>query len=397
MAIELTMPKLGLTMDEGTINSWLKKEGDYIEAGKTLLTVETDKVTIDVESPVSGTLLKILVKEGETVPVSQPIGYIGQPGEILPDAKVQEKVPPQHTPEFTKPVEITTSIPGSGTERPVSISPIARKLAAENKIDFSDVQGTGPGGRIIEEDIQKLIKANDSEDKNKHYRAEKISPLKRITAQRMAESFRETPHFYLQKQLNVDKLVAIKEKLISDTKQSNSFHVTYTDFLLKNLALTLQSHPYLNASWVEDNIHLFQAINLGFAVASPKGLVVAVIKDAQIKSLSDIAMERSDLSKKAKENLLSQDDVSGGTFTLTNLGMYGIDNFLPIINPPQSAILAVGAISEKPVVYDHQIGIHQMLDVTLAADHRVVDGAQAAEFLVSFTEILTNWPDKLFA
>lgn len=394
MAIELTMPKLGLTMDEGTINSWLIKEGDQIEAGKTLLTIETDKVTIDVESPATGTLLKILVKEGETVPVSQLIGYIGQPGEILPDVKAQKK-PSQLKPESPKPVNQAISNLGSATDKPVSISPIARKLATENKIDFSMIQGTGPGGRIIEEDIRNALKAKEIEKEGTLYRTEKVTPLKRKMAQKIAESFREVPHFYLQKQLIVEKLVALREKLLLDSQKSNSVHLTYTDFLLKSLAVTLQSHPYLNASWAEDNIHLFHAINLGFAVATPRGLVVAVIKDAQTKSLADIALERSDLSKKAKENLLSQDEVSGGTFTLTNLGMYGIDSFMPIINPPQCAILATGAISEKPVAQDHQIVLQQTLAVTLAADHRVVDGTQAAEFLVTFAELLTERPEQL--
>jgi len=395
MAIELTMPKLGLTMDEGTINSWLIKEGEYIEAGKTLLTIETDKVTIDVESPASGTLLKIFVKEGETVPVSHLIGYLGRPGEALPERLVQEKPTSNFVPAKIKPEKIDNLRSSFQTGLPILISPIARKLAEANNLDYSTIKGTGPGGRIVEEDIQKVLKAENANEANKLYRLEKISPLKRVTAQKMTESFRDVPHFYLQKQIMVDKMVELRERLNSNTQQNTLIHLTYTDFFLKSIAVSLQSHTWLNACWAEDGIHLFNEVNLGFAVATPKGLVVAVIKDAQSKSLTTIAKERGELSKKAKENSLTQDDISGGTFTLTNLGMYEIDSFMPIINPPQTAILAIGGISEKPVVEDHKVEVRQVLNITLAADHRTVDGVQAAEFVNSFTQLITDNPDKL--
>ena len=352
-------------------------------------------MTIDVESPATGTLLKILVKEGETVPVAQLIGYLGQPGEIAPEENINKKNTQSQISEMPTQVEITRHDPNPEILKPLSISPIARKLAEANQIDYSLIIGTGPGGRIVEADIQNILNADNSVKSENSFRVEKISASKRLTAQKMSESFRDVPHFYLQKQLNVDKLVALREELNNTPVQVGAIHLTFTDFLLKGLAVSIQSHSYMNSSWHEEGIHIYDSVNLGFAVASSKGLIVAVIKDSQSKSLYEIANERSELSKKATDNLLSHDDVSGGTFTLTNLGMYGIDNFLPIINPPQSAILAIGAISEKPVVQNHKVEIHFVLDITLAADHRVVDGAQAAEFIATFVKVLTDSPNQL--
>ena len=395
MVTEITMPKLGLTMEEGTVTYWLVKEGQPVVAGKPLLTVETDKVSIDVEAPANGILLKILVEEGITVPISTIIAYIGEQGE-----KVPEKVEKPAEPEATAPAMIRTvgKQPAASPRepgKPVSISPIAKKMAAENHIPYENIIGSGPGGRIVEDDIRKAIQESVQKKPEVPFTVEKLSSIKRVTAQRMSESFQTVPHFYLRRQLNMEKIAALKDRLGQDAGLAGQVKITYTDLLLKALAEALKAHPYLNASWSEEGIRLYQTVNLGLAIAVPQGLVVAVIKDAGSKSLENIAMERATLVEKAGAGKLTQDDIRDGTFTLTNLGMFDIDDFSPIINPPQSGILAIGTIAEKVVAENHQVQIRRMMNVTLAADHRVVDGAQAAEFLKSFAELVDVKPELL--
>ena len=395
MVTEITMPKLGLTMEEGTVTYWLIKEGQPVEGGKPLLTVETDKVSIDVESPASGILLKILVEEGNTVPISTLIGYIGEPGEMIPEATEKQAKAEEIVSSAVKMVEKVTVTTQKEVGKPVSISPLARKLAVDNQIAYEGITGTGPGGRIIEDDIRKAMQMSTPEKQGVSFTLEKLSPIKRITAQRMSESFQNVPHFYLRRQLNMEKMAALKDRLGQDAGLAGQAKITYTDLLLKALAEALKMHPYMNASWSEEGIRLYQKVNPGFAIALPQGLVVAVIKDSHSKLLATIARERALLIEKAGTGKLDQDDLSGGTFTLSNLGMFDIDDFSPIINPPQSGILAIGTIAEKPVVENHQVQIRRMMNVTLAADHRVVDGAQAAEFLKSFAELVEVKPELL--
>ena len=211
----------------------------------------------------------------------------------------------------------------------------------------------------------------------------------------MSESFQNVPHFYLRRQLNMEKMAVLKDRLGQDAGLAGQVKITYTDLLLKALAEALKDHPYLNASWSDEGIRLYQKVNLGVAIALPQGLIVAVIKDANSKTLGEVARERADLVEKANSNKLDPADINGGTFTLTNLGMYDIDDFSPIINPPQSAILATGKISEKPVSENRQVQIRRVMNVTLAADHRVVDGAQAAQFLKSYAELVEMNPELL--
>jgi pyruvate dehydrogenase E2 component (dihydrolipoamide acetyltransferase) len=376
MATEITMPKLGLTMEEGTINSWLVKEGGLVEMGKPFLSIETDKVT-----PASGTIIKILVEEGSTVPISTVIGYIGEPGETIPDEKKQDKPKDDIVIKLAKPADKKIPIAKSEGNKRVSISPLARKLSVKNNIDYSSIVGTGPNGRIVEEDVRGIIKGKQDESFDIPFDLEKQSSAKRLTAQRMSESFQNAPH---------ENMKILREKMIEKGKRDKPLRVTYTDFLIKALAETLIAHPYLNASWSSDGIRLYHVANIGFAVATLQGLVVAVIKDAKSKSIIDIANERNTLVEKAKSSILRLEDVGGGTFTLTNLGMYGIDEFSPILNPPQSGVLAVGAIVKKPVAENNNIVLRNMMNVTLAVDHRVVDGAQAADFLMFFADLISK-------
>ncbi len=395
MAIEITMPKLGLTMEEGTVTYWLVKEGQPVVAGKPLLTVETDKVSIDVEAPANGILLKILVEEGVTVPISTTIAYIGEPGENVPEKVEKQAEPEAIAPAMTRTVEKQAAASPRESGKPVSISPIAKKMAVENNIPYENINGSGPGGRIVEDDIRKAIQEMTQEKLEEAFTVEKLSSIKRVTAQRMSESFRNVPHFYLRRQLNMEKMAVLKERLGNDANLAGQGKITFTDLMLKALAEALKDHPYLNAAWSDEGIRLYQKVNLGVAIAVTQGLVVAVIKDAGSKSLQNIALERATLVEKAGAGKLTQDDIGDGTFTLTNLGMYDIDDFSPIINPPQSGIVATGKIAEVPVVENHQVQIRRMMNVTLAADHRVVDGAQAAQFLKSLAELVEVNPEHL--
>lgn len=393
MAIEIIMPKLGLTMETGTISSWLFKEGERVQAGEALLSIETDKVTIDVEAPASGVLLKIIELQGSSVPVAQVIGFIGEPGEDLPELKQ----PPEKTIHETPPSSLkqAASTAEPDPSKPVAISPIARKLAAQHRIDYSRLTGSGPGGRIVEADILGQLEQQPS-PAEPPYELKPLSSLQKLAALRMSQSAHDAPHFYLKREVIVDELVKLRERLLPEYEQDQNIRLTFTDLMLKSTAAALVEHPYLNASWDDGAVRLYQTVNMGLAVATQQGLVVVVIKNAQKKSLAEISTERKQLTEKAQSGKLSRDDISAGTFTLTNLGMLGIDEFFPIINPPQSAILAVGSITEKPVAKQHEIVLCQTMQVTLAADHRVVDGAMGAAFLAALAHMLSEKPDKIF-
>jgi pyruvate dehydrogenase E2 component (dihydrolipoamide acetyltransferase) len=399
MINEVIMPKLGLTMDEGTILSWYKEEGEPVRAGEALLSVETDKVAIDVEAPTNGALLKIVVPEGATVPLGEVLAYIGDPGEAIPE----KTSPARDTTAPTKPTAVVkaTDTTHAVAPEPIKVSPIARKLAEENKIDLSTIRGSGPQGRIVEADIRAILSAPEKAELPPPPTAEipftlhPLSSVQRIVAQRMSESARTIPHFYLSVEINAASLVNLRQELSPEFEDRLGIRLTYTDLLLKSLALTLPEHPLLNAAFhSEVDVKLFGEINLGVAIAAGQGLVVGVIHRADRISLGEIAQARHALASKAQERKLTPQDISGGTFTLTNLGMYNVDDFSPIINPGQSAILAVGAIVERPVSQVGQLVLRPMLHLTLAVDHRVTDGVTGALFLNDLRSVLEA-PDTL--
>ena len=391
MITEVTMPKLGLTMEEGTVLSWFKREGEVIRAGEILLSVETDKVAIDVEAPINGTLLKIVVPSGITVPLGEVIAYIGNPGDIIP-----EKIKPASG--SSTPVAPGTRItepavaPAIG---PIKVSPIARKLADENKIDLSTVHGSGPQGRIVEADIRAILSEREKVAQPRvvpaevSYKLQSLTSVQKVTAQRMSESFRTIPHFYLSIELNAAPLVELRQKLLPEYEAGLGRRLTYTDLLLRALALLLPKHPLLNAAYhSESHVKLYEEINPGVAIAAGQGLVVGVIHHADRMSLEEIARACHTLTVKAQERRLTPDDISGGTFTLTNLGMYAVDDFSPIINPGQSAILATGAIVERVVSESGKLMLRPTLRMTLAVDHRVADGIAGALFLKDLRDLL---------
>lgn len=448
MATEVIMPKLGLTMTEGTIVSWLKQEGETVEKGDALLEIETDKVVLGVEAPAGGTLLKILADTGETTPLAQIIGYIGEPGEKLPqpetaptDAAPLPSPQPAVAKKKTPASQIKTSplakrlageynidlstVAGTGPQGrivkediqrvieaqkvnvqsapapPVKASPLAKRLGREHNIELSTVEGTGPQGRIVEVDIRRIIESKKTDTPAESMvevvpsQLQSITRIQRLTARRMSESFQTAPHFYLNIELPVTRLVELRANLLPYIEARFGARLTYTDFLLKALAMTLPNHPLLNASWADGQVRTFSGINLGVATATEQGLVVSVIHQAESLSLEEIIRARTALSQKAKDGKFSPDDVTGGTFTFTNLGMFGIDDFTPILNPPQSAILAAGAIVERPVGENGQVVLRPTLRLTLAIDHRVADGVDGAMFLKDLRALLDS-PETLF-
>jgi len=409
---EVIMPKLGLTMEEGTIIRWLKREGQRVEKGEPLFEVQTDKVVMEVEAPASGTLGKILTPEGETVPVVQVIAYILEPGEEAPEewpipvaiaeaglAKVVSSAKVLATPAARrhardKGIDLT-QIRGSGeggmitkedllhfleekpapevaAEERVKASPRARRLAQEKGVDLSQVRGTGPEGRITEKDFLDFLAAQELLTPG---------PIQRLTAQRMSESFTSTPHFHLTIEAKATKLVELRDRLCPIIEGKAGVRLTFTDILIVLVAKALRDHPLANASWEEGYIRIWKEINIGLATAVKEGLVVPVIKKADEKRLAQIAKERKELADKAAEGRLRLEELEGGTFTLTNLGMFGVDEFGAIINPPQSAILAVGRIAERPVVEEGQVVARPTIRLTFSVDHRVLDGAEGARFL----------------
>ncbi len=412
MITPLTMPRLGLTMEEGTLLSWLKKEGEPVRAGEPLLSVETDKVAIDVEAPASGVLLKIVVPEGATVPLETVIAYIGDPGEAIPEksaagAKGAIGAWEQGTAPITPSATVAPSAPPAPV--PIKVSPIARKLAEEHGIDLAGVQGTGPQGRIVEADIRLILSGREKappeiaaapaqagQPQETPFTLQALSTIRRTTALRMSQSARTIPHFYLNIEINAAPLAALRHRLNQELEARLGIHLTYTDLLLRALAFILPKHPLLNAAYHSDSeIKIYQEVNPGVAIsAAGHGLVVGVIHHANRMSLVEIAGRRQELAAKAQARRLSPQDISGGTFTLTNLGMYGVDDFAPIINPGQSAILAAGAIAERPWGEAGQLVLRPTLRLTLAVDHRVADGADGALFLKDLRAMLEA-PDEL--
>lgn len=385
MSKEFVMPKLGMTMEEGTITKWLKKEGDKVEKGEPIVEIMTDKVNMEVESPYDGILLKIVAKEGDVVPILQPIAIIGEEGEEVKaeESKVEEK---------KEEVKIEEEV--------IKASPAAKKLAREAGIDLSLIKGTGPDGRIVEKDVLAYIEAHKKVEVAPQitpepsvqvsqlvYREETISSIRREIAGRLSKSYREAVHITLEFTADVTDIVKIREKLKEKASSKNLPVPTFNDIFVRLVSLVLKDYPNLNAHFDGEKLTVFNTVNMGVAVAVKEGLLVPVVKEAEKKSIFEIAKITSDLVSRTREGKVLPDELSGGTFTITNLGMFGIDFFTPIINPPQVAILGIGRIREvlKPgnIVVDE-------VTLSLSVDHRVVDGAPAAMFLRDLGEALKD-------
>lgn len=406
MATEVTMPKLGLTMVEGKIVEWRKKEGEAVEKGEVLFVIETEKVTYEVEAPASGTVGSIVVPEGGTVPVGAVVAYILQPGETLAEIPAKAKaakapvaaVVPEAVLAMSQPRE-EAAITGVSTER-AKISPVARKLAEEHGIDISRVIGTGPEGRVVKEDILKAIEEAKSkppvakpavgEALPARARLLPLSSMRRTIARRMSQSFQTAPHFWIQVKVDATKLKEAREQLLPSIEKETGQRLTYTDLIIKIVARVLEDYPIVNSRWTDNGIELLEDINIGVATSVPDGLIVPVLRQANKKPLAEITRVRADIVSRGREGKLGIDEITGGTFTVTNLGMAsgGLIGGTPVLNPPEAAILLLVPIAEEPVVVDGQVVPRLCLNLTLGIDHRVLDGFIATQFLSRVKELI---------
>lgn len=460
MAVELTMPQMDQTMTKGKIGKWLIKEGDTVKEGDAVLEIETDKVTCDVESIADGVIAQLLVEEGVEVPVNAPLALIAAPGE---EVERREPSTPSVADQVSEPAP--TSPPSSSSSIPspppqpsaIKASPVARRLAEAQQVDLAEVKASGPGGRIVEADVQAYLESTapqppelDGVIKNMEAQPPvseriKASPLARrlaktheldlatvvgsgaggrivrddvlkaaeaavepapevhrevvptpvipmtgirqTIAERMTHSLQTTASVTLNTEVDVTELMELRSWL-NEKLSAKEVTLTYTDILVKVTANALRQHPRLNATLKDDGIHLMEEINIGVAVALEDGLIVPVITNADGKGLSTISEEIKTLAERARTNQLGPGELRGGTFTITNLGMFGIDAFTPIINPPECAILGVGRIVKKPAVHEDEITIRHTMHLSLSFDHRIVDGAPAAQFLQTVTEYI---------
>ncbi|GCD79175.1 pyruvate dehydrogenase complex dihydrolipoamide acetyltransferase [Schleiferia thermophila] len=430
MAEIVTMPRLSDTMTEGTVAKWHKKEGDKVKEGDLLAEIETDKATMEFESFQEGVLLYIGVNEGETAPVDSILAILGEEGEDISalidgkssdqpveskdtEKKASDEKSPQNLAsksEKEDPSEEDTEEIETEGKR-IKISPLARRLAKEKGIDINQLKGTGEGGRIIKRDIEnfkpeeapKQAAAEESKAEapapsypkettytpgpsGAPYTEEPISQMRKTIARRLAESKFSAPHFYLTIEIDMDKAMEVRRMLneISETK------ISFNDLVIKAAALALRKHPKINASWLGEKIRYNHDINIGVAVAVEEGLLVPVVRHADRKGLSTIAAEIKEYAQKAKNKKLQPSDWEGNTFTISNLGMFGIDEFTAIINPPDACIMAVGGIRQVPVVKNGEIVPGHVMKVTLSCDHRAVDGATGAAFLQTFKSLLED-------
>ena len=399
----IIMPKMGDAMEEGTLVRWLKHEGDTVQEGEPIAEIATDKATVEIEAPTSGVLRGIRVAENAVVPVNTPLAYILQEGESLPaegDGKASGAVQPtaaapQPAPAPTAVAAAPQPAPTNGEER-ILASPLARKIAAEHGIDLRQVQGTGPKGRIVERDVLAYIESRKATAvpapalaaAPAEGRTETLTRLRQITAQRTTEAHQTIPHFYLTMEIDMEEAVALRQRL---NQLDESLRVSVNDLIVKACAVAIEQHPIVNASYQNGQLVHPNGIHIGIAVAVEQGLLVAVLRHCEGKSLRRIAQESQMLIQKAREGKLMPDEMTGNTFTVSNLGMFGIEQFTAIINPPASAILAVGATKRVPVVQeDGSIVARQRMKVTMSCDHRVLDGAVGAQFLQTLRQVLEN-------
>ena len=395
MAAEVKVPRLGQGMESGTIVKWLKSEGDAVKKGEPLYELDTDKVTQEVEAEAAGVLLKIAVPEGE-VSVGTTIAFIGEQGESLPDVSGNGKVssaPPAEEKAERPAEEPPTEIPDQPVPEPepegepaprregerIKASPLARRIARERGVDLATIRGTGPEGRIIAEDLDRAAAAPARPAALPSGEAESIplTSIRKTIARRLTEAW-TVPVFQLQVSADMERantVVDAARELYPDVR------VSITDLLTKICASALARHPDVNVSFSGEALLRHPSANVGIAVAAPQGLVVPVVKGAERLTLAEIAAVRADLVERARNQKLTGEDMAGGTFTISNLGMFGVESFTAVLNPPQAAILAVGATEDRPVARDGEVVIRPTMSMTLTVDHRAVDGAPAADFL----------------
>ena len=410
MAETISMPKLGFDMAEGLLVRWVKQVGENINKGDVLAEIETDKATVEVESSASGVVLQHIVDQGTMVPVNAPIAVVGQAGEKISDPssaishqpKVESPKPdaaPQ-TPPVAASVSQAVSTSSAG---PVKASPLAKKIAKDKNINLASVQGTGPGGRVVRKDVEAALSGRQSSgigvqsaqpianDQLPISTEDKVVPttkLRQAIGRRLVESKTTIPHFYVTHEYKMEALLEFR-------KQANAFlpdneKLSVNDFILKAVALTLRQFPNLNATLRGNEVVQFGRVNVGVAVTVPGGLMTVVVKDTDLKTLRQISGEVKAMAARAREGKVKPEDVDGSTFSTSNLGMYDVEEFIAIINPPEAAILAIGSAREMPVVENGQVKVGSRMKATISVDHRVSDGAEAAQFMQTLAGFLEN-------
>jgi pyruvate dehydrogenase E2 component (dihydrolipoamide acetyltransferase) len=420
------MPKLSPTMEEGQISRWLKKEGDKVSMGEPLAEIDTDKATMEMQALGNGVLRKILINEGQSAPLGQLIAIIGEPNEDIAsllseapakqEAPKQEQAKPAEQPPPPQPQAKAAAASATPAPRPVDngqpraasadsgrmiVSPLAARMAAEAGIDLRSLQGSGPGGRIIKRDIEAAISQPKAEPSFPRavgvgeiphigasaYRDEPATEIRKTIARRLVTSLGPVPHFFLTTEIEMDRAAEMRRGI---NALDPDLKISINDVIIKVAATALVQHPQVNASFQEKFVRYYERADVGVAVAIEDGLITPVVRAADQKSLSQIAAEVRELAERARSRKLKPEEYTGATFSISNLGMFGIDEFTAVINPPEGAILAVGAMSAKPVVRDNEIVVRQMMRVTMSCDHRVIDGATGAKFLQTFKKILEN-------
>ena len=401
MATFVLMPKLGMDMEEGTIVEWFKNEGDTIKKGEPLFEVISDKANIEVEATIEGTLLKMYYKADDTVPVGRPIAAIGEAGEIAPDIDSGDSSSNMKEEPFVEEVNTPVHINSEHDmeNNRIKISPRAKKLALDNNIEYHNISGTGFSGRIVERDIKNAIESRVNKsfipepnvsDIEKDDTIIPLSGIRKIIASRMMKSLSSMAQANHRMDVDMTNIMDLRKKLNEAYKERN-IKVSVLDLLIKIVTLAIKDYPMINSSMVsDDSIVLHNYVNMGIAVATDNGLVVPVISDTHEKNIYEISSQSKLLIDKARNGKLLPEEMSQGTFTITNLGMYDVDSFTAIINPPEAAILAVGKICEKPVVENGRIAIRLISTLSLTYDHRIIDGAPAAQFLQRVKLILEN-------
>ncbi len=433
MATQVKLPRLGQGMDEGKVLQWLKGEGDTIEKGDELYEVETEKVNVEVEAPAGGTILKVLVDAGQTVAIGTTLAWIGEPGEDVPagggddggaaadgrGASVSPKgeSAPAPTPAAAKAPEPSASSEPQRAEKPaaspaapvkgeaaagsgdrVKASPLARRMASEQGVDLASLTGSGPDGRIVARDLESAVQAGAAAaapttaaaptEAGPGVERVELTSMRKTIARRLGEAW-TAPSFILNRAVDMTATNALRAKMLKTVKEGD-VRPTVSDILTKAAAVALRQHREMNAHWADDAILRFEAAHIGLAVATDAGLVVPVIRDAHAKTVKEIAADRKALVDKARNGKLTPMDFEGGTFSISNLGMMGIDSFTAVLNPPQAGILAVGATVDTPVVVDRRVEIRPMMTISLTCDHRTVDGAVGARFLQTLVEHLED-------
>lgn len=442
MATQVIMPKLSPTMEEGQLSRWLKKEGDKVSMGEPLAEIDTDKATMEMQALANGVLRKIIIKEGESAPLGQLIAVIGEPDEDISamlqgvatsTQPAQAEAKPQEASEAATPTAAPspatqpTAEPSSKAPAPAAaggngsspapkvesserliVSPLAARMAAEAGVDLRSLTGSGPGGRIVKRDIEAAMSKGQAPaaaaapatgavvkfparqtgtTEASPFVDEPISEIRRIIAKRLVTSLGPIPHFFLTTEIEMDRAAEMRRNI---NELDPELKLSINDIIIKVAAAALIAHPQVNASFQDKAVRYYERADIGVAVAIEDGLITPVVRSADQKSLTQIAQEVRDLAERARKRKLKPEEYTGASFSVSNLGMFGIDEFTAVINPPEGAILAVGAMTAKPVVREGEIVVRQIMRVTMSCDHRVIDGATGAKFLQSFKKILEN-------